>query len=133
MTVTPMRRQPQRPLSFYDHHRQRYADRVPIPDAAEFLIGDYNGDGTVAADGEFRVALIDMTVGRRWGLYPRLKAFGDGVGALRRAIDAGLLDALERGPVETRDRFAHRLLHLGFVDLSDRPLSVVALIPSHRG
>jgi hypothetical protein len=127
-----MRRQAQRPLSFYDHHRQRYADKVPIPDAGEFLIGDYNGDGTVAADGEFRVALIDMTASRRWGLYPRLMAFGDGTGALRRAIDAGLLDALER-PVETRDQFAHRLLRLGFVDLSDRPLPVVALIPGGRG
>jgi len=117
-----MRRRPQPPLSFYDHHRQRYADKVPIPDAGEFLIGAYNGDGTVGPDGEFRVALVDMTHGHRWGLYPRLKAFGDGIGALRRAIDAGLLAALERGPVETRDEFAHRLLRLGFVDLSDRPL-----------
>lgn len=133
LTVTAMRRQPRPPLSFYDHHRQRYADKVPIPDAGEFLIGAYNGDGTVGLDGEFRVALVDMTHGRRWGLYPRLKAFGDGIGALRRAIDAGLLDALERGPVETRDEFAHRLLRLGFVDLSDRPLPVVALLPGGKG
>lgn len=30
---------------------------------------------------------------------------------------------LER-PVETRDQFAHRLLRLGVVDLSDRPLPI---------
>jgi hypothetical protein len=29
------------PLRFYDHHRQRYAEKVQIPDAGEFQIGDY--------------------------------------------------------------------------------------------
>jgi hypothetical protein len=85
-------------------------------------IGDYNGDGTVSDDGEFKVVLIDMTVNGRWGLYPHLEAFGDGTGSLRRAIDAGLLDALA-APVERPDQFASRLLRSGFVDLSDRPLA----------
>jgi hypothetical protein len=118
-----MTRRTNRPLRFYDHGRQRYADKVPLGNAGEFLIGDYNGDGTVSDDGEFRVALIDMNVNRRWGLYPHLEAFGDGIGSLRRAIDAGLLDALARGPVERVEEFARRLLDIGFVDLSDRPLA----------
>jgi hypothetical protein len=28
------------PLHFYDHHRQRYAGKVPIPEAGEFMIGE---------------------------------------------------------------------------------------------
>jgi hypothetical protein len=112
----------QRPLRFYDHNRQRYADKVPLGNADEFLIGDYNGDGTVSDDGEFCIALLDMTLNGRWGLYPHLEAFGDGTGALRRAIDAGLLDALALGPVERPDEFVLRLLEIGLVDWSDRPL-----------
>lgn len=108
-----------RPLRFYDHARQRYADKVPLGNAGDFLIGGYNDDGTVSDDGEFRVALIGRGVNRRrWALYPHLEAFGDGVGSLRRAIDAGLLDAIARGPVERADEFARRLLDIGFVDLS---------------
>lgn len=118
-----MTRRAKRPLRFYDHARQRYADKVPLGNAGEFLIGDYNGDGTVSDDGEFKVVLIDMTVDRRWGLYPHLEAFGDGVGSLLRAIDSGLLDAIARGPVEHAEEFAARLLDIGFVDLSDRPLA----------
>jgi hypothetical protein len=29
------------PLAFCDHHRQRYAEKVPIIEAGEFLVGDY--------------------------------------------------------------------------------------------
>ena len=118
------RRAKQRPLRFYDHSCQRYADKVPLGNAGEFLIGDYNGDGTVSDDGEFKIALLDMTVNGRWGLYPHLEAFGDATGSLGRAIDAGLLDALARGPVEKPEEFVPRLLEMGFVDLSDRPLPV---------
>lgn len=115
-----MTRRGKQPLRFYDHSRQRYADKVPLGNVGEFLIGDYNGDGTVSHDGEFRVALIDMTVNGRWGLYPYLEAFGDGVGSLHRAIDAGLLDALARGPVDRAEEFVPRLLEIGFVVFSDR-------------
>ncbi len=108
------------PLRFCDHHRQRYAEKVPIPEAGEFLIGDYEDDGTISGDGEFRVTLVELHGDRRWSLYPHLEVYGEGVPALRRAIDAGLLDAL--GPVNSRDEFARRLLAIGLVDRSDTPL-----------
>lgn len=110
----------QRPLGFYDHHRQHYADRVSISEAGQFLIGDYNPDGTVSADGEFKITLIELAVGGRWALHPRLEAFGDGIGSLRRAIDAGLLDSLNS--VDWPDQFARRLLKIGMVDRSDTDL-----------
>ncbi len=53
-------------------------------------------------------------------LTPRLETFGDGNGALQRALDAGLLEAL--GPVAGREAFARRLLALGILDRSDNPL-----------
>jgi|GEM_PF-1994302 len=109
------------PLRFCDHHRQRYADKVPIAEAGEFLIGDYEDDGTIGGDGEFRVTLVELHGDRRWSLYPHLEVYGEGVGALRRAIDAGLLDVLHP-PVNSRDEFARRLLAIGLVDRSDRPL-----------
>jgi hypothetical protein len=119
-----MSRRTKRPLRFYDHSRQDYADEIPpLGNAGEFLIGDYNGDGTVSDDGEFRVVLIEMEVNGRWGLYPNLRAFGDGVGSLQRAIDAGLLDALARGPVDRVDQFVSRLVEIGIVDCSDQPLT----------
>lgn len=108
------------PLRFYDHHRQRYAEKVPIPEAGEFMIGDYAEEGTVGPDGEFKIALVELHGDRRWSLYPHLEVFGDGVRALRRAIDAGLLDVL--GPVNSCDEFARRLLAIGLVDRSDHPL-----------
>ena len=46
-----------RPLAFIDHHRQDYAERVPMPHEGEFLIGDYlEGGGSVGDLGEFKVA-----------------------------------------------------------------------------
>jgi hypothetical protein len=105
------------PLRFCDHHRQRYAEKVPIPEAGEFLIGDYTDEGTIGGDGEFRVTLVELRGDRRWSLYPHLEVYGEGVPALHRAIDAGLLDAL--GPVNSRDEFARRLLAIGLVDRSD--------------
>jgi len=57
------------PLHFYDHHRQRYAGKVPIPEAGEFMIGDYTGEGTVGRDGEFKITLVELHGDRRWSLY----------------------------------------------------------------
>ena len=108
------------PLRFYDHHRQRYAAKVSIPEAGEFMIGDSTEEGTVGRDGEFKITLVELHGDRRWSLYPHLEVFGDGVRALRRAIDAGLLDLL--GPVNSREEFARRLQGIGFVDHSDHPL-----------
>ena len=109
------------PLRFIDHHRQHYAGRVPIAESGEFIIGSYHQDGSLDEDGEFRVTLHALGSRRDgWALSPRLEAFGDGNGALRRAIDAGLLEAL--GPVAGREEFARRLLALGILDRSDNPL-----------
>ena len=112
---------PKAPLRFIDHHRQRYAEKVPIAEAGEFIIGSHRQDGgSLDEDGEFKITLIELTVGRRWAFHPHLEAFGDGNGALRRAIDAGLLDALR--PVGSREEFARRLLAIGMLDGSDEPL-----------
>jgi hypothetical protein len=109
------------PLRFIDYHRQRYAENVPIAEAGEFIIGSYHEDGSIDRDGEFKVTLFALGSGRSdRALSPHLEAFGEGDGALRRAIEAGLLDAL--GPVASRDEFARRLLAMGMVDGSDRPL-----------
>ncbi|MBS1887573.1 MAG: hypothetical protein JSU06_10330 [Actinobacteria bacterium] len=110
-----------RPLRFIDHHRQRYAGKVPIPEEGEFIIGSQLEDGSLGEDGEFRVTLVGLGCGRRWALHPHLEAFGDGRGALRRAIDGGLLEAIAR-PVAGREEFARRLLAIGMVDGSDEPL-----------
>jgi hypothetical protein len=108
-------------LSFYDFHRQRNADRNPIAEAGEFMIGDYptSGGGT-GPGGEFKIKLIELANGGRWSLYPRLEVFGEGADALRRAIAAGLLEALE--PVARSEDFGRRLIALGFVDRSDAEL-----------
>jgi hypothetical protein len=108
------------PLRFTDHHRQRYAAKVPVAEAGDFNIGSCREDDGLDEDGEFTVKLVELMHGRGPALTPRLQAFGDGDGALRRAIDAGLLEAL--GPVGSRDEFARRLLAIGMVDGSDRPL-----------
>jgi len=105
------------PLRFYDHRRQRYVAKVSIPEAGEFMIGDYTEEGTVGRDGEFKITLVELHGDRRWSLYPHLEVFGEGVGALRRAIDTGLLDVL-RPRVNSRDEFARRLL----ANRADRPL-----------
>lgn len=107
-------------LGFYDLHRQRYAHANPVREAGEFLIGDYGEGGGVGKDGEFKVTLIELANGGRWGLYPHLEAFGDGKEALRDAIDAGILDVL--GPAASSEEFARRLIAIGIVDRSDAPL-----------
>jgi hypothetical protein len=111
--------QPQ-PLRFYDVARQPYADTVPVEDAGEFMIGDYD-DGGVGKDGEFKIFLRDLGTGRHT-LSPQVCAYGDATGALRRAIDTGLLDAIA-ADVADSDEFSRRLLALGFIDKSHRPLA----------
>lgn len=108
-------------LGFYDLGRQRYAEANPIREAGEFQIGDYGRNGSPEGGGEFKVTLIELGNGGRWGLYPHLEVFGDGRAALRDAIDAGILDIL--GPVASPDEFARRLIAIGIVDRSDAPLS----------
>lgn len=108
-------------LGFYDLGRQRYAEANPIREAGEFQIGDYGRNGSPEGGGEFKVTLIELSNGGRWGLHPHLEVFGDGRTALRDAIDAGILDIL--GPVASSEEFARRLIAIGIVDRSDAPLS----------
>jgi hypothetical protein len=108
-------------LGFYDLGRQRYPEANPVREAGEFQIGDYGRDGSPGGGGEFKVTLIELGNGGRWGLHPHLEVFGDGRAALRDAIDAGILDVL--GPVASPDEFARRLIAIGVVDRSDAPLS----------
>lgn len=77
------------------------------------------GEGTVGGDGEFKITLVELHGDRHWSLYPHLEVYGEGVGALRRGIDAGLLDAL--GPVNSRDEFARRLLAIGLIEPLRQP------------
>lgn len=109
-----------RPLRFYDVARQPYADTVPFEDAGEFMIGDYDNDG-VGEGGEFKIVLRALQGSRR-GLSPQICAFGDGTGALRCAIDAGLLDAIAADVTDSNE-FSRRLLALGFIDKSHQPLA----------
>jgi hypothetical protein len=103
---------PAGPLRFYDHHRQRYAEKVSVPDAGEFQIGDYiEGDGTVGDDGEFKITLVELHGDRRWSLYPHLGSTARESGRCVGESNAGLLDVL--GPVNSRDEFARRLLAIG--------------------
>jgi hypothetical protein len=108
-------------LGFYDLGRQRYAEANPIREAGEFQIGDYGRNGSPGGGGEFKITLVELGNGGRWGLHPHLEVFGDGRAALRDAIDAGILDIL--GPVASPDEFARRLIAIGIVDRSDAPLS----------
>ncbi len=120
-------------LGFYDLQRQRYAEANPVREAGEFQIGDYGGEGgSLGQGGEFKVTLIELGNGGRWGLYPHLEVFGDGKAALRDAIDAGILDVL--GPVASSEEFARRLIAIGIVDRSDAPLHVggEAAVPGAR-
>jgi hypothetical protein len=117
-------------LGFYDLQRQRYAQANPIREAGEFQIGDYGRDGSPGGGGEFKVTLIELGNGGRWGLYPHPEVFGEGKAALRDAIDAGLLDIL--GPVSRPEEFARRLIAIGIVDRSDAPLSGEAAVAGAR-
>jgi hypothetical protein len=108
-----------RPLRFYDHARQAYAATAPSDEVGDFMLGDYLDGGCVGEGGEFRVVLVDLADER--GLSPQLRAFGDGLGSLKRAIAVGLLDALAEN-VESTDAFSRRLIDLGLVDRSDTPL-----------
>jgi hypothetical protein len=116
------------PLSFIDHMRQDYAERVPSPTGTtDFLIGDY-GDGTDGTGdlGELKIVIHDLRDiggGSRVDLTPQLCVFGDGTGALAELTrlcggDLSKLLADVRGPAA----FARRLLDLGLADQSDKPL-----------
>ncbi|MBA3865968.1 MAG: hypothetical protein H0X42_06430 [Solirubrobacterales bacterium] len=120
MNRSAQRQPPEQPLSFSDQRRQRYADVIGVEEAGEFMIGDYLADGGFGSDGEFRVTLVELFHRRQCVLLPHLRVFWDGTDSLRRAVEAGLLDALR--PVASRDAFARRLLLLGMVDRSDVPL-----------
>lgn len=115
----------EQPLAFIDHHRQDYAEQVPVPHDGEFLIGDYGDGGGVGALGEFKVVLHYLG-DRRGMLVPQLCVFGDGAAAFAVLLDlaGGDLARLLR-PVEGRDEFSRRLLDLGVRDGSHMPLTEV--------
>jgi hypothetical protein len=108
-------------LAFIDHDRQRYADRVRLPHAGEFLVGgllDHDGVGPL---GELRIVLHELG-DRRGRVDAQLCVFGDGTGALSALLDAaGDLSAL-LSPVAGRAELSRRLLALGLRDASDIPL-----------
>jgi hypothetical protein len=109
-------------LAFIDHDRQRYADRVRLPHAGEFLVGGYLDDGGVGALGELRIVLRELG-DRRGRMDAQLCVFGDGTGALSALLDAaaGDLSAL-LAPVARRAELSRRLTALGLRDVSDTPL-----------
>jgi hypothetical protein len=109
-------------LAFIDHHRQDYAEQVPVPHEGEFLIGDYCDSGGVGELGEFKVVLHYLG-DRRGMLVPHLCVFGDGAAAFAvlLGLAGGDLARLLR-PVAGRDQFSQRLLDLGIRDASHKPL-----------
>jgi hypothetical protein len=110
-------------LAFIDHHRQDYAEQVPVLYEGEFLIGDYADGGGVGALGEFKVVLHYLG-DRRGMLVPQLCVFGDGSAAFAvlLGLAGGDLARLLR-PVPGRDEFSRRLLDLGIRDASHTPLA----------
>lgn len=112
-------------LAFIDHDRQRYADRVPLPHAGEFLVGEYLDDGGVGGLGELRIVLHELG-DRRGRMDARLCVFGDGTGALSALLDAaaGDLSGL-LAPVAGHAELSRRLAALGVRDASDTPLRPV--------
>jgi hypothetical protein len=110
-------------LAFIDHHRQDYAERVPVPHEGEFLIGDYGDGQGVAELGEFKIVLHYLG-DRRGMLVPQLCVFGDGAAAFAvlLGLAGGDLSRLLR-PVAGRDEFSQRLLDLGVRDASHTPLA----------
>jgi hypothetical protein len=109
-------------LAFIDHDRQRYADRVRLPHAGEFLVGDYLDDGGVGVLGELRIVLHELG-DRRGRLDARLCVFGDGTGALSVLLDAAAGDLSGiLAPVAGRAELSRRLTALGVRDASDTPL-----------
>lgn len=55
-------------------------------------------------------------------LVPQICVFNDAYGALRQSIEMGLLDALRRRKIRTRDDLSRILLDLGFRDVSDNKM-----------
>jgi len=110
-----------RALSFIDHHRQRYAERVQVPCDAEFLIGDFEDGRGIGDLGEFKVELHYLGE-RRGMLHPRLCVFGDATGALAALLDLadGDLGSVLR-PVRSREEFSSRLVAFGLHDVSGEP------------
>jgi hypothetical protein len=116
-----------RKLAFYDHHRQRYADTVPLygspPPEADFMVGEFYREregGGVGERGEFKIEL--KRLGSNDSLTPHACVFGDGLAAFRdllAAADRAKVDLLAE--VESRDAFTDRLLSLGLRDSSDHP------------
>lgn len=109
-------------LAFSDQRRQNHPQKVPPSGAGEFFVGGYTTEGTVGRLGEFRIVLHEL--GDRSGrLDPQLCVFGDGAGALAALLaDVGPDLAALLAPVADHVEFSRRLLALGIVDRSDRPL-----------
>jgi hypothetical protein len=109
-------------LAFKDHARQRYAEKVRLPNEGEILIGEYLEGGGTGPLGEFRIVLHDL--GDRGGrLHPQLCLFGDGTAALDALLG---LDNADLGalllPVAGHEDLSRRLLALGVRDASDKIL-----------
>jgi hypothetical protein len=123
--IDPGRRAAGAGLSFIDHARQRYADKVRLSNEGEILVGEYlaGGEG-VGALGEFRIAIHDL--GHRGGLLqPQLCVFDDGAAAFAAflALEEADLAAI-LAPVADHGALSRRLLALGLRDASDTPLDV---------
>jgi hypothetical protein len=122
MAPRPPARPPAPPPPPPPHDRQRYAEKVRLPDEGEILVGQYIEGGGAGPLGEFRIVLRDLG-DRRGRLDPQLCVFGDGAGALALLLEAtggGLARLL--APVADHLELSRRLLVLGLRDVSDSPL-----------
>jgi hypothetical protein len=112
-------------LSFYDHHRMGWADSLSIPEFGEFMVGDYGEHGGVAEGGEFKILIHDHRHVGGGGLAPQVCVYGDGQGSFLEFVRRGGLAALT-DDVVSRSEFAARLVSLGLVDRSDKPVDEAA-------
>ncbi len=106
-------------LHFYQHSRQRYSSTVRLDVMIEdnFIVrNDEIGE-------EFMIQIVDLR-GQGGALSPKISAYGDDVGSLRKFISMGGLKLL--GDVEKPDDLNRRLQALGIYDKSDDPLEVSA-------
>lgn len=122
-------------ISFYDHHRQHYHDAVwditrrgRDDIVGRFMVGDYYvREGGVGPRGELAICLYDFKRSGPWTpehfynqpLSARVEAFADSFGTLRALDRLGVLRALARAQLWTRDDLTALLVKKGLADRSD--------------
>ncbi len=110
------RRRAARTLAFQDHHRMAYGPRETLREGvlADCMVSTHDEDDI---DGEFALRLFDVSEPS-----VRLEVYASELPVLRRAIEAGLFDALENEQITDHLELSRAQIALGIRDLSREPL-----------